>query len=440
MSLLAAIFLVLALFLGWRLRALGRIIRELQEAAEHGEPLLLERNGPFIRGYRLDRLVRSVNQLLAEHRKASGSGDERHNQIQAVLGNLREAVVMVDAEHTILSANPAFRELVSAGENPQGLRLDTCIRGSAFLELLEEIRRDGTGRSREMEVQIGKQLFWLEVSAARVRVEPRPDRFHTLFVFHDITRQKKLEKMRTDFVANVSHELRTPVTIIKGFAQTLIEDQEELTPEEKTRFLEKIRGNSERLHSLLQDLLLLSRLESTEMVLQRERVSLSGFLQDLAETFRSSLDPQTQSLKLELAEGNDVVFVDPLRLSQVLNNLLDNVIRHARGFREIRIRTELEPDALLLTVADDGQGIPEKDLPHIFQRFYRVEKGRSRESGGTGLGLSIVKHIVVQHGGRIEARSGKGEGTRILIRLPLPQAETGEASSHPVTSGTTGGQ
>jgi signal transduction histidine kinase len=208
------------------------------------------------------------------------------------------------------------------------------------------------------------------------------------------------------------------VTVIKGFAETLIEDEAILTPEEKTRFLKKIRSNSERLHNLLQDLLLLTRLESTEMVLQLEDFSTGEFLQELTESWESVLEEGGQKLILDLCPGNDCVRADPLRLSQVMTNLLENAVRHARGFTEIRISTRLQDGGVVISVADDGVGIPEKDLPHVFQRFYRVEKGRSRESGGTGLGLSIVKHIVVQHGGEIRARSGKGRGTTIEVFLP----------------------
>ena len=392
------------------------MLGQLVDAAERPEALLLERDSALIRGYRLDRLVRAINRLVADNAKMSGTGREYHEQIQAVLGNLREAVVTLDGENVILSANPAFTDLVALERDPRGERIDAHIRGSAFLEFLQELRAGGGGHRKEMEVQIGNATCWLEVSAAPLRDKVRgPAGNDTLFVFHNITRQKKLEKMRTEFVANVSHELRTPVTVIKGFAQTLIEDEADLPAEEKRRFLEKIRNNSERLHSLLQDLLLLSRLESTEMVLQLERLRLSPFIRELAEAFRPNLDPSSQTLVLELAEGDDHVLVDPLRLSQVVNNLLDNILRHARGFSEIRVRTEVRPQGVAVAVADNGAGIPEKDLPHVFQRFYRVEKGRARESGGTGLGLSIVKHIVVQHGGQITAKSGQGRGTEIEI-------------------------
>jgi two-component system phosphate regulon sensor histidine kinase PhoR len=405
--------LAACLYLLLRSRRSGRTLRELARAAERGEILLQERGGGD--GV-LDRLVRAVNRLVEEKAAISGSGRESHEQFQAVLGNLREAVVIVDRDNCVVSANSAFSELAGLDGDPCGRRIDACVHGSAFLGFLGALHTGGPGRRAEMEVQAGNAAYWLEVSAAPLRDTPgRDNGRYTLLVMHDITRQKQLEKMRTEFVANVSHELRTPVTVIQGFAQTLAEDEADLTPEEKRRFLEKIRSNTERLHGLLQDLLLLSRLESAEMILQCERIRLSSLVRELAEAFLPSLDKENQRLVLELAGEGDEVLVDPLRISQVVNNLLDNVVRHAHGFSEIRIRTEARAEGVALVVFDNGAGIPQKDLPHIFQRFYRVEKGRSRESGGTGLGLSIVKHIVGQHGGDIVARSGKGGGTEIEI-------------------------
>lgn len=227
--------------------------------------------------------------------------------------------------------------------------------------------------------------------------------------------------MRTEFVANVSHELRTPVTIIKGFTDTLLEDGPELSAEEQAHFLGKIRANSERLSSLLQDLLLLSRLESTHSVLQRERISVSKLVREVISHWQGGLEDPPWTLRVDLAEGNDVVYIDSLRFSQVLINLLENILRHAGDFREIRIRTEILEDGVQVWVADDGSGIAAKELPHIFERFYRIDKARSRETGGTGLGLSIVKHIVQQHGGRIEAHSEPGQGTRIGVFFPFPE-------------------
>jgi PAS domain S-box-containing protein len=431
LSLLSLILLLLCLFLLFRLRRIRRVVKELIEASRTGRRVLLAERDGVVRGYRLDALIEAFNQLIAEKAAIRDTGQEYVDQIRTTLGNLREAVVMVDAVNTIRLANPAFTELTGSTGRVVGERLDLFLEGDDFHEFLREIRGSGEGRRKELEVQITGRTRWIEVSAAPLADNRQADGAYTLFVFHDITRQKGLEKMRTEFVANVSHELRTPVTIIKGFAETLIEDDKVLTDEEKSRFLKKIRGNSVRLHNLLQDLLLLSRLESTEMVLQREEIQLSRFLGEFRESWEAQLEEGSQELVFDFAEGNDRVLADPLRLSQVVSNLFDNVLRHARGFTRIRLGTRLEAEGVRILVEDDGPGIPEKDLPHIFQRFYRVDKSRSRESGGTGLGLSIVKHIVVQHRGQIRARNNAGRGTTVEVFLPYASSAEEAVTEEP---------
>lgn len=422
MSLLIVFLIAACLWQSLRLRVTRRMIEDILDAGSAGRPMLIEQRGGIAGRFGLDRLMELFNRLITENISISEGGRDYLERMQMTLGKLREAVVMVDANSVVCLANPAFSRLVGGEGAPLGKRLDLFIEGEKFHEFLQEVRHSGGGRNSELEVRIQQKARWLEVSASPMGDRPETDNAYTLFVIHDITRQKGLEKMRTEFVANVSHELRTPVTVIKGFAETLIEDDAILTKEERARFLKKIHANSERLHNLLQDLLLLSRLESTGMVLSLEALSLGEFLREIAENWEPFFEESGKAFTLRLEPGDDTIQADPLRLSQVINNLIENVRRHAHGHTKVEIETRLETDGAHLCIRDDGQGIPQKDLPHIFQRFYRVDKGRSRESGGTGLGLSIVKHIVVQHGGMIEARSTPGKGTTIEIRLPYAPA------------------
>ena len=227
------------------------------------------------------------------------------------------------------------------------------------------------------------------------------------------------EGIRRDFVANVSHELRTPVAIVKGFAETLDEDYEELSGKKRREFIGKIRKNSDRLCSLVEDLLKLAELESPSHSLNLDDGKLAMVAEAVAERFEEQLD-KTQSVRLELAEEKKNFRFDPVKIERVIENLLDNALRYARGFSIITIRTIIDEErhAIGCEVQDDGSGIPEKDLPHLFERFYRVDKGRSRESGGTGLGLSIVKHVVELHGGSIAVRSELEKGTTFSFTLP----------------------
>ena len=229
-----------------------------------------------------------------------------------------------------------------------------------------------------------------------------------------------LENVRRDFVANVSHELRTPVAIVKGFAETLDDDYDELSGKKRREFIGKIRKNSDRLCSLVEDLLQLAELESPSHELRREPGSLATVARIVADRFWERLDQETQGIRLELAEEVEPIRFDSVKIERVIENLLDNALLYARGFSLITIRTIIDDDVreIRCEVEDDGCGIPQKDLPHLFERFYRVDKGRSRESGGTGLGLSIVKHVVELHGGTIAVRSEIDKGTTFTFILP----------------------
>ena len=228
-------------------------------------------------------------------------------------------------------------------------------------------------------------------------------------------------EVRKNFVANVSHELRTPVAIVKGFAETLDDSYDELSGKKRREFIGKIRKNSDRLCSLVEDLLHLAELESPSHTLRPEPSSLSVVVRTVADRLGEGLDLNTQRIRLELAEERKSMSFDPLRVECVVENLLSNALRYARDSSEIIIRTIFDEELkwLRCEVQDDGCGIPEKDLPHIFERFYRVDKGRSRDSGGTGLGLSIVKHIVDLHGGDVSVRSEIGKGTTFSFTLPI---------------------
>jgi signal transduction histidine kinase len=242
----------------------------------------------------------------------------------------------------------------------------------------------------------------------------------TLLVLHDITKLKELEVMRREFVANVSHELRTPLTIIKGFAETLIDDAETLQSDSRERFTKKILTNADRLHVLVEDLLTISRLESKPEQIEPIAQPLKPLFEEVAENYRTRLDPATQRIDLAVEDEVDVVLFDRYRIHQVLDNFIENAFRYAPNFTRITLEAKLDSERqkVLCAVVDDGPGIPEKDLPHVFERFYRVDKGRSRERGGTGLGLSIVKHIIQLHGGSVSAESRLGEGSRMRFTLP----------------------
>ena len=225
--------------------------------------------------------------------------------------------------------------------------------------------------------------------------------------------------MRKDFVANASHELRTPTTMIRGFAETLVEDS--LLPEDqRISFLEKIARNSIRLQALVDDLLSLSELEGSDGAVNPTNNKLSDVIRSIDLYLQEKPYVDTEKLKLSLAEEKESFPFDAIKLSLAIGNLVDNAFKYAGDFSEILVSTKISKDGnyITCTVSDDGNGIPPEDLGRIFERFYVVDKGRSREKGGTGLGLSIVKHIVEAHDGQVEARSKPGQGSACRIILP----------------------
>jgi two-component system phosphate regulon sensor histidine kinase PhoR len=234
---------------------------------------------------------------------------------------------------------------------------------------------------------------------------------------------KELEKIRQDFVANVSHELRTPLTTIKGYTETLLEGalEEEVAPQ----FLQVIQKHADRLTKIVEDLLTLSKVESKEFYLKWERLPLSELIDDVLDFVKEGAEKKKISISRSIILSSLEVIGDRIYLEQVFINLLDNAIKYTHETGEISISAlEKEQGEIQVMIKDNGIGIPKEDLSRIFERFYRVDKGRSQELGGTGLGLSIVKHIIQAHGGKVWADSKLGEGSTFYIALPRTTSDT----------------
>jgi len=416
---LAFISLIAALALAWRLVVLRRTLRDLADAAEARAPFLMGHTGIFRQSPALARLLRAHNDLVAQHAHASRQEQGYLAQIEATLGNITEAVLILNADQRVLLANAAAAELLGAEKVAPGQRLESAVRGGPLLDYIYRTLRGERLPRAEFSLHRGRdQTRWIELSGAPVAAPDGSSLY--LFVLHDITRLKNLENVRKEFVANVSHELRTPVTIIKGFADMLVEDDARLPPQDRLRFLEKIRRNTERLAALVDDLLTLSRLESDQQRLDAKPQSLRALIEEEAAEFHDRFRAAGVTLELDLRHASDILPLDALKMSQVFHNLLDNCFRYAKGFTRVRILTRQEDDLVRVTIEDNGCGIPVADVPHVFERFYRVDKGRSRESGGTGLGLSIVKHIIQLHDGAVACESEEKSGTRMHFTLPAP--------------------
>jgi len=237
-------------------------------------------------------------------------------------------------------------------------------------------------------------------------------------VFHDITRLKELEIIRQDFVANVSHELRTPLTTIKGYAETLLEGA--LKEEVAFQFVQVIKRHTDRLTKIVEDLLMLSKIESKEFQLKIEFISLPDFINDVIDFVKEAAEKKEISISQSKITSSQAVGADRNYLEQIFINLLDNAIKYTHEGGKVTISAiEKDKREIQFSIEDDGMGIPREDIPRIFERFYRVDKGRSQELGGTGLGLSIVKHLVQAHGGRVWVESQLGEGSTFYFTLPI---------------------
>ena len=247
-------------------------------------------------------------------------------------------------------------------------------------------------------------------------------------LFHDISQLKQLDEIRRDFVANVSHELRTPLSILRGYIETLLHDRE-FSDEEFDRILEVMKRHSDRLNALTEDLLSLARLESAHPNLRIETVRLSELFAGIVRDWGKKFAENRLSIDVAVDPNLPAVQADPTRLQEVLYNLLDNAVKYSHPNSKIRLQANRRDNQVVLSITDTGIGIPEADLPRIFERFYRADKARSRELGGTGLGLSIVKHIAELHGGSVAAESAPGRGTTIRVLLPLRQDEVAVTES-----------
>lgn len=419
---LTVLLLAVTIICSQHIVRLRRLLREMERAVRSHRRLLPESSAASLEKIGALGLVDSLNALIDAHNQASAQKSGYSSQVEAILGAVQEVVIVFNRERIVEYANRSAETLFREGHAIKGLRLEGVFRSLALLELLDEASRAERTEPTQIRIMQGSNTFWFEASCAKVKADGPEEAQSTLLVLHDITQLKALEVMRREFVANVSHELRTPLTIIKGFAETLIDDDATINPAARKRFTTKIQNNAERLHVLVEDLLTLSRLESRPDQIETVEQPIEPLFSEVAENYRTRLVAGKQNIEVDVDPTVGAVSFDRYRINQVLDNFIENIFRYAPDFTLIRLQAvpDIAGECVLCSVIDDGPGIPEKDLPHIFERFYRVDKGRSRETGGTGLGLSIVKHIIQLHGGSVHVESTVGEGTRMSFRLPCP--------------------
>jgi two-component system phosphate regulon sensor histidine kinase PhoR len=393
----------------------------------------------------IGQLGRALTMLAERLEERLAELDEQRAKEAAILDGMAEGVLAVDGDNRILFINHSACRLFGASPaGTEGKPFLEVIRNKEILELLDRVMRDGSFAKREF------QIYTPVERTVRIHATPLKGRGRisgAILVLHDVTELRRLESVRTEFVANVSHELRTPLTSIRGYLETLLEggleDREHARP-----FLEVIHKHTERLGRLLDDLLDLSNLELGKSALQRRPIRLVEVVEAAIAIYRPQAAKQEIELRATIPPDLPPVLADRDRLAQILINLLDNGLKFTPTGGAVRVtaRTvpgpqspadstgvparqpsaagdELRRDRVEVSVTDTGIGISSQDLPRVTERFYRVDKARSREMGGTGLGLAIVKHLVKAHGGDLVIESELNRGTSARFDLPIPPSD-----------------
>ncbi len=410
-----AILLALAfsLFLS---RITSRPLREMAEMAarigKDGE----KRRIPVVSHDEIGSLATVLNEMAERiDSQMQGLAAEK-TRLDTILRGMGEGVMLASRDGVITLVNPAFRSMFGVDETVEGKNLIEISRNPDLQAAFHAVTESQEELIREIGIQQGN----ITLLTHWVPLSPNNGGNGVVAVFHDITDMKHVEEMRRDFVANVSHELRTPVSVIKGYAETLMLDGMLTSePERVTRFVEIIHRHSERLTTLINDILTLSSLEAREAALELHPMDIAGTINKSCALLASKAADKNIRITNGITGALPRALVDQGRLEQVLVNLIDNAVKYTPEGGSITVSAEAADSAIRISVQDTGIGIPAKDLPRIFERFYRVDEGRSREQGGTGLGLAIAKHIVHLHGGELSVTSEPGKGSTFSFTLRI---------------------
>jgi two-component system phosphate regulon sensor histidine kinase PhoR len=412
------IIALLAAGISWVIsRRISRPIEQMKKSAEQfaGGDLSHRLISPATE--EMAGLADAMNQMAAQLENRIETIISQRNQLETVLASMLEGVIAVDSDERIVSINRSAAQLFeNEPANCQGKSIEEVIRSPAMQQF---IRRSLSSKSAtEQDITV----FQNEERVIDVIGSPLLDKnqhqIGALVVFHDVTQLRRLENMRRDFVANVSHEIKTPLTAIKGFVETLQQGKVDKA-EENQRFLGIIQKHVDRLNSIIEDLLALSRIEQED-----ERKEIDFRQVKIEDTFKAAIQlcrPKAEEKKIRIdldCEKDATAIFDPTLIEQAVVNLLDNALKYSEPQSTVVLKSHRQNSELIISVQDHGIGIAQKHLPRLFERFYRVDKARSRNMGGTGLGLAIVKHIAQAHGGHVAVESELGEGSRFSIHVP----------------------
>jgi two-component system phosphate regulon sensor histidine kinase PhoR len=416
MSMLLASFaaLLIAILMGlFQTRRITKSIEEITAFSREvtlghlGRRLFLEEKGE------IGELAKNINDMAHEMKTRLKQSEEEKHKVEAILRNLSDGLMLLDTKGKILLCNEAVRKLFSVEHKIEGSTITETLRNAELMEVIDEVVKKDASVSREITVAHPRELYLLAAATPFYAHSVREKLSGVVMTLHDITRLKHLEEMRKDFVANVSHEIRTPITAIKGFAETLLDGAID-DKENARKFLETIKNHSERLNSLVSDLLTLSRIELGDIRIEKHHVHINNIIDTVFTTLKDKADAKGLYLKKSLPSEPLQMYADRDKLIQILLNLVDNGLKFTENGGVI-VGVERAGERNILSVEDTGIGIAKKHLSRLGERFYRVDRARSRELGGTGLGLAIVKHLVNAHGWTMEIESTQGRGTKVKI-------------------------
>ncbi|MBT5630193.1 MAG: HAMP domain-containing protein [Oceanospirillaceae bacterium] len=412
----ASLTTLIALFIGyWLAMSFARPLRHMTIIANNYAQGRYQLRIPSDRRDEIGELARSLNKMADISAQRFNIIKTERDQLSTILKSMNEGVITVNDKGLITHVNrAACRILRTSGERCLGQSLQDIDASNnlnqAFIQCQQE--QVSVERSIQLDGYTFARHYRLHVTLLK-----HSDQADAILVLQDTTDVQRMDKMRADFVANASHELKTPITAIRGFAETLIED-EAIERQTQQRFIRKIHGQSIRLSDLVSELLALSRLESNDAAFNTQ-VDLQQIVQRVCDNLQAVAQGHQVILDLD-TEGQPIILLgDENALSQMVTNLVDNAIKYTPAMGHVHVVIEVDASTALLSIKDDGIGIDEANQERIFERFYRVDKARSQSLGGTGLGLAIVKHIVQSHKGSLKLKSKLNQGSTFVIKIPL---------------------
>ncbi|MBW2518576.1 MAG: PAS domain-containing protein [Deltaproteobacteria bacterium] len=412
------IIALLAAGISWAIsRRISRPIEQMKKSAEQfaGGDLSHRLTSPATE--EMAGLADALNRMAAQLDSRIETVINQRNQLETVLASMLEGVIAVDSEERIVSINRIAAQLFENDpENCRDRSIQEVIRSPSLQQFIQRALSNPGPAEEDITVFQNEERV-IDVKSSPL-LDANQQQKGALVVFNDVTQMRRLENMRRDFVANVSHEIKTPLTAIKGFVETLQQGRVDKA-EENERFLGIIQKHVDRLNSIVEDLLALSRIEQEDehKEINFQQVKIEDIFQAAVQLCQSKAEEKKIRIDMDCEKDATAIF-DPTLIEQAVVNLLDNALKYSEPQSTVMLKSNQQNSEVIISVRDHGVGIAQKHLPRLFERFYRVDKARSRKMGGTGLGLAIVKHIAQAHGGHVSVESQLGEGSRFSIHLP----------------------